>query len=89
MQNKQIDNNIKHKLIRPRTPQLNGKVERFNQTLKKSLKNRLQDGMSLPQIQAVVDKFLDWYNYCSPHVSFNGLTPYQVFSQNIENKVES
>ena len=84
-----MDNNIKHKLIRPRTPQLNGKVERFNQTLKNSLKNRLQDGMSLPQIQAVVDKFLDWYNYYRPHVSLNGLTPYQVFSQNIENKVES
>ncbi len=27
------ENKIQHKLIRPRTPQLNGKVEQFNQTL--------------------------------------------------------
>ena len=83
------ENRIVHKLIRPYTPQLNGKVERFNQTLKNSLKGRLQDGMNLPQIQEVVDKFLDWYNHFRPHTSLNGLTPYQVFCQNIEAKVES
>ena len=53
-------NQIQHKLIRPRTPQLNGKVERFNYTLKRSLKNKLQDGMSIPQVQEIVDEFSDW-----------------------------
>ena len=79
---------IRHKLIRPRTPQLNGKVERFNQTLKRSLRGRLKDGMNIPQIQEIVDKFLDWYNNVRPHVSLNGLTPYQVFCQTVEAKVE-
>ena len=83
------ENDIEHKLIRPYTPQLNGKVERFNQTLKNSLKNRLKDGMSIPEIQKVLDRFLDWYNHSRPHTSLNGLTPYQVFSQPIEAKVES
>ena len=72
-------NQIEHKLIRPRTPQLNGKVERFNYTLKRSLKGKLQDGMSIPEIQKVVNEFLDWYNNVRPHTSLNGLTPYHMF----------
>ena len=51
-------NGIKHKLIRPRTPQLNGKVERFNQTLKRCVRGRLKDGMSIRAIQRVIDEFL-------------------------------
>ena len=82
-------NKIEHKLIRPRTPQLNGKVERFNYTLKRSLKGRLQNGMSIPQVQEVVDEFSDWYNHVRPHVSLNHLTPYQMFCQTIEAKVEA
>ena len=72
-------NQIEHKLIRARTPQLNGKVERFNYTLKRSLKGKLQDGMSIPEIQKVVNEFLDWYNNVRPHTSLNGLTPYNMF----------
>ena len=51
-------NGIKHKLIRPRTPQLNGKVKRFNQTLKRCVRGRLKDGMSIQAIQRVMDEFL-------------------------------
>ena len=83
------DHNIEHKLIRPRTPQLNGKVERFNQTLKRSLRGKLRDGMSIGEIQKLVDDFLNWYNHFRPHVSLNGLTPYQVFCQTVEAKVEA
>ena len=75
---------IEHKLIRPRTPQLNGKVERFNYTLKRSLRRKLKDGMRISQIQKIVDEFLDWYNKARPHLSLNGLTPYQMFSQNLK-----
>ena len=82
-------NGIKHKLIRPRTPQLNGKVERFNQTLKRCVRGRLKDGMSIQAIQRVIDEFLDWYNQVRPHTSLNGLTPYQVFCQTVEAKVET
>ena len=77
-------NNIEHKLIRPRTPQLNGKVERFNYTLKRSFRRKFKDGMRISQIQKIVDEFLDWYNKARPHLSLNGLTPYQMFSQNLK-----
>ena len=80
---------IEHKLIRPRTPQLNGKVERFNYTLKRSLKGRLENGMNIAQVQEIVDGFLDWYNNIRPHTSLNGLTPYQMFCQKLEAKVET
>ena len=33
---------IEHKLIRPGTPELNGKVERFNQTLKRALEGKIK-----------------------------------------------
>ena len=40
--------------------------------------------MRISQIQKIVDEFLDRYNKARPHLSLNGLTPYQMFSQNLK-----
>ncbi len=69
------ENNILHKLIKPRTPQLNGKVERFNQTLKRGLKGKIKDGMTIQEIQQIVDEFLTWYNKIKPHASLKFSLP--------------
>lgn len=71
--------NINHVLITPRTPQLNGKVERFNRTMKRHLRHKLRDGMTIAKIQAVVEAYVDWYNRVRYHRSLNGLTPHEKF----------
>jgi len=73
------ENKIEHKLIKPRTPQLNGKVERFNQTLERELEPMLKDGMTIAEIQKIVDDWVDWYNTYRPHSSLNYLTPHEKF----------
>jgi transposase InsO family protein len=70
---------IPHRLIRVRTPEHNGKVERFNGTLKRFLQRRAKDGMTLHQFQILIDQYLDWYNRRRPHWSLNGLTPHERF----------
>lgn len=77
---------VRHYLIRPRTPQLNGKVERFNQTIKRELSSRLQSGMTFEQIKQLVDDYEVYYNTRRPHDSLNGLTPYEKFN-NIEPQI--
>lgn len=70
---------IKHHLIRPGTPELNGKIERFNQTIKRELSRHLRQGMSLAQIIAKVEWYEDYYNNRRPHTELNGLTPHEKF----------
>jgi len=73
------ENNIIHKLIKPRTPQLNGKVERFNQTLERELEPKIRNGMTIKKIQKIVDQWIHEYNTFRPHSSLNYLTPYEKF----------
>lgn len=70
---------IFHYKIRKRTPQLNGKVERFNQTIKKAMENRLYNGVTLGDARSIVDEWVDWYNTIKPHASLKYMTPYQKF----------
>lgn len=70
---------IPHRLIKVRTPEHNGKVERFNGTLKRYLQRRAKDGMTLNQFQNMIDEYLKWYNRRRPHWSLNGLTPHERF----------
>jgi transposase InsO family protein len=60
-------NAINHKLIRVRTPEHNGKVERFNATLKRFLQQKAHNGMSISEFQKLEDEFVDWYNRRRPH----------------------
>jgi len=70
---------IPHRLIKVRTPEHNGKVERFNGTLKRFLQRRAKNGMTIHQFQTLINQYLEWYNRRRPHWSLNGLTPHERF----------
>ncbi len=54
---------------RPNHPQTQGKVERFQQTLKKWLRAQAPQPATVPQLQALLDAFADEYNQRRPHKS--------------------
>ena len=51
---------------RPYHPQTCGKVERFHQTLKRWLRGQPRAG-TLGELQAQLDRFVEFYNYARPH----------------------
>ena len=70
------DRGIRHVYIKPRSPQLNGKVERSHRS----------DGEEFYQLLTYTDdvdlnkKLVEWerfYNYDRPHGAFKGKTPYE------------
>jgi transposase InsO family protein len=62
------------KTSRPYHPQTCGKVERFQQTLKKWL-TRQPLAADLAELQAQLDAFVDYYNHHRPHRGIGGVTP--------------
>ncbi|MGQ0678654.1 MAG: IS481 family transposase [Actinomycetota bacterium] len=69
---------IAHKRSRPNHPQTCGKVERFHQTLKQYLAKQGLAG-SLEELQAQIDRFVEYYNTCRPHRAKDRITPQQAF----------
>ena len=69
---------IDYKTSRPYHPQTCGKVERFHQTLKKYLA-RQPKARSIAQLQAQIDRFIDYYNNVRPHRAKGRMTPRQAF----------
>lgn len=62
------------KTSRPYHPQTCGKVERFQQTLKKWLR-RQPLAWDLAELQAQLDRFVDYYNHQRPHRGIGRITP--------------
>ena len=62
------------KTSRPYHPQTCGKVERFQQTLKKWLR-RQPPAATLAQLQAQLDAFVAYYNHHRPHRGIGRVTP--------------
>ena len=60
---------VKQKNGRPNHPQTQGKVERFQQTLKKWLAAQQPQPATLAQLQALLDEFTTYYNQRRPHKS--------------------
>jgi transposase InsO family protein len=71
---------IRHVYIRPRTPRLNGKVERSHRVDDQEFYQLLdQDGIS-DDIHLFNEKLREWedyYNYHRPHGPLDGQTPYE------------
>ncbi len=77
------DKGMRHVYIKPRTPQLNGKVERSHRTDQ-------QEFYQLLTYKGDVDlekKLAEWenfYNYYRPHGAFSGGTPYEALRERLQ-----
>jgi transposase InsO family protein len=60
---------IRQKNSRPNHPTTCGKVERFQQTLKKWLRGQPTQPATIGQLQVLIDAFADEYNHRRPHRS--------------------
>jgi len=71
---------MRHTYIKPRTPQLNGKVERSHRSDQEEFYQLLtyKDDVDLNAKLAAWEAF---YNYNRPHGAFNGKTPYEMLKR--------
>jgi transposase InsO family protein len=73
-------NDIRHVYIRPRTPRLNGKVERSHRVDDQEFYQLLDADGITDDIHLLNDKLREWedyYNYHRPHGALGGQTPYE------------
>ncbi len=78
-----LDKGIAHTYIKPRTPRLNGKVERSHRIDAEEF-YRLLDGVIIDDAEVFNDKLREWedyYNYHRPHGGLGGQTPYERLKQ--------
>ena len=77
------DQGIRHVYIKPRTPQLNGKVERSHRTDQQEFYQLLsyKGDVDLEQRLAQWERF---YNYDRPHSAFAGKTPYEALREKLQ-----
>jgi transposase InsO family protein len=66
---------IKQKHSRPNHPTTCGKIERFQQTMKKWLRRQQPQPATLADLQALLDQFVHNYNTARPHRSLGRRTP--------------
>jgi len=69
---------VAFKHSRPYHPQTCGKVERFHQTLKGYLAKQ-PGAAGIEELQAQIDRFVDYYNEVRPHRARGRITPKQAF----------
>ena len=77
------DQGIRHVYIRPRTPRLNGKVERSHRIDDEEF-YQLLEGVVIDDAAAFNAQLQEWenfYNYDRPHSALNGQTPYERLRQ--------
>jgi transposase InsO family protein len=69
------DLGVVQKHSKPNHPTTCGKVERFQQTLKKWLTGQAQQPTSIADLQTLCNQFVTYYNNRRPHRSLNRRTP--------------
>jgi transposase InsO family protein len=75
------ERNITQKNGKPNHPQTQGKVERFQQTLKKWLRAQSRQPATLAELQTLLDEFVEVYNTRRPHRSLpHRATPATVYT---------
>lgn len=78
------DKEIQHVYIKPRTPRLNGKVERSHRIDDQEFYQLLESEKKLTCIQQYNQKLKEWedyYNFDRPHGALDGQTPYERLKQ--------
>ena len=83
-----LDRGIGHSYIKPRTPRLNGKVERSHRIDAEEFYRPLE-GVVIDDAQVFNDKLQAWedfYNYHRPHGSLGGQTPYERLKQRTQTR---
>lgn len=68
---------IKFRPIKPRSPHLNGKVERSQKTDKAEFYSQLNLRDKTLQLEPLLAEWEYFYNHNRPHASLNGKTPYE------------
>ena len=74
-----LDKGVGHRYIKPRTPRLNGKVERSHRIDAEEF-YRLLDGTVIDDAKVFNNKLREWedfYNFHRPHGGLGGQTPYE------------
>jgi transposase InsO family protein len=75
------ERNITQKNGKPNHPQTQGKVERFQQTLKKWLRAQHRQPATLAELQTLLDEFVELYNTLRPHRSLpHRATPATIYA---------
>ncbi|MCD8176559.1 MAG: IS481 family transposase [Tannerellaceae bacterium] len=77
---------IKFRPIKPRTPHLNGKVERTQQTDKVEFWSLLDLSDTSLDLDKLAIEWQNFYNRKRPHSALSGKTPWQKFKE-LENKI--
>ena len=78
-----LDKGVGHRYIKPRTPRLNGKVERSHRIDAEEF-YALLDGVVIDDAKIFNNKLQEWedyYNYHRPHGGLDGQTPYERLRQ--------
>lgn len=77
------DKGMRHVYIKPRSPQLNGKVERSHRTDKEEFYQLLTytDDVDLNK---KLEKWENFYNFSRPHGAFDGKSPYETLRTLLE-----
>jgi len=61
-------------VLPPKSPKLNGHVERMQRTFREEFYTRPLPAR-IPELQRELDAYLDYYNRERPHRALNGLAP--------------
>jgi transposase InsO family protein len=77
---------IKFRPIKPRSPHLNGKVERSQKTDKAEFYSQLNLRDKDLQLEPLLAEWEHFYNHDRPHASLNGKTPYERYLE-LENLI--
>ncbi|MFB9966208.1 integrase core domain-containing protein, partial [Sinosporangium siamense] len=86
-----LDKGIAHIYIKPRTPRLNGKVERSHRIDAEEF-YRMLEGVVIDDAELFNDKLREWedyYNYHRPHGGLGGQTPYERLKQKTQAQAQA
>ena len=77
------DKGIRHVYIKPRSPQLNGKVERSHRTDQEEF-YQLLDYVDDVDLNKELVRWERFYNLTRPHAAFDGQTPYEALRERLQ-----